>query len=142
MKRTIYTLAFMTSSLMTVCQGTTQKGDLYASNIIQNPQTVTATGQTLSPEYPGFRKNAEQQIADNDKRIADLRIKTKPGNAPLDEVRKQKIDDLEKRNAELRSRLFGYEKVHNDWETFKRDFNHDMDNLKDALHDMGDDMKK
>lgn len=141
MKRSLYTLTFVTSSLLTICHGTAQGSNLYASNIIQNTQTVTATGQTLNPEYPAFRKNAEQQIADNDKRIADLRIKTRPGSDPTDEVRRQKIDDLEKRNADLRSRLFGYEKLHNDWETFKRDFTHDMDNLHDAFRDMGEDMK-
>jgi hypothetical protein len=143
MKRTIYTLTFMTSSLVTMCQTTTPTGDLYANNIQTTTQSITASGQALNSEYPAFRKNAEQQIADNDKQIADLRMKLgRPGENPRDDVRRQKIDDLEKRNADLRSRLFGYEKSNTDWVAFKRDFNHDMDNLHNAFHDFDNDMKK
>lgn len=142
MKRTIYTLTFMTSSLVTMCQAT-QTGDLYANNMQTTSQSFTASGQTLSPEYPAFRKNAEQQIADNDKQIADLRMKLgRPGDDPHDTVRRQKIDDLEKRNAALRTKLFGYEKANTDWASFKRDFNHDMDDLHNAFHDFDNDMKK
>ena len=66
----------------------------------------------------------------------------RPGDDPHDTVRRQKIDELEKRNAALRVKLFGYEKTNTDWASFKRDFNHDMDDLHNAFHDFDNDLKR
>jgi hypothetical protein len=57
-------------------------------------------------------------------------------------MRKQKIDNLERKNAGLRSKLNNYEKQPGNWEAFKLDFNHEKDNLHGALHDFGKDMKQ
>lgn len=132
MKKALYTLALISGTLFAVGQTATTT----------TTPNVTASGQALNPEYPAFRKNAEQQIADNDKRIADLRLKTnRQDNTALNDVRNQKINDLEKKNADLRKRLFGYEKSNTDWVVFKRDFMRDMDDLHNAFRDFGDDRK-
>ena len=130
MKKALYILVFITGTLFAVGQTQTSTPNL------------TASGQPLNAEYPAFRKNAEQQISDNDKSIVDLRMKTiSNDNTSLNDVRNQKIADLEKRNLDLRKRLFGYEKLNTDWVVFKRDFNHDMDDLQNAFRDFDSDVK-
>jgi len=58
----------------------------------------------------------------------------KPGKI-LDPIYKQRIETLEEQNRDLKVRLDVYEKNNSDWETFKREFNHDMDELGKALKD-------
>lgn len=94
--------------------------------------------QELNEEYSSFKIEAEMKIAGNEQRIAELRVKlNEPGKAPFDELRKQRIDNLEQQNADLRTKLDAYEKDHSDWETFKREFNHDMEGIGKAFEDLG-----
>jgi predicted nucleic acid-binding Zn-ribbon protein len=143
MKKSIYTLALVTGTILMSCQTPAQKEEAAETKVQSAKEDLKDAKQELNSEYPSFRKDAELQINDNDKQIASLRAKLdRPGKHPLDNARKQRIDDLEKRNADLRSRLYGYETEHSDWAAFKVKFNHDKDNLRDAFKDFGDDLKK
>lgn len=107
------------------------------------PQVLMASmnPQTVSKDYPAFKRDAEQKIADNDKRIADLRAKS-AASGKMDDMRKKKIEDLEKQNADLRAELKSYEAKPSDWEKFKLRFNHDADKLNKAFSDFGADLKQ
>jgi hypothetical protein len=147
MKKTIYTLAvtaIMTGTALASCESPAQKQEIAANNVsVANEELQQAKQQELNAEYPAFKKDAELKITANDKRIAELREKlSASGKSPLDDIRRQRIDDLQKRNAELRARLYGYEKERSDWLTFKAKFNQDADNLRDAFKDFGNDLKK
>jgi hypothetical protein len=53
------------------------------------------------------------------------------------------IDALEQKNAALKSKLNTYENnAQSDWESFKREFNHDMDQLGNSLRDLTVNNKK
>jgi DNA repair exonuclease SbcCD ATPase subunit len=146
MKKTIYIImlnAVIAGAFLASCESKEQKVENAKQNVKEAKEELKQTKQELNAEYPAFKRDAEEKILANDKRIAALREKlAKPGKAPLDDAREQRIKDLEKRNAELRRRLYDYEKEHSDWESFKRQFNHDMDNLGDAFRDFGNDLKK
>ena len=150
MKKSIYTLALISGTILMSCQTPAQKEKEAQENVTSAQQDLKGAQQDLkgaqkdlNAEYPGFRKDAEMQIADNETRIAKLRAKLdKPGKMPLDNARKQRIDDLEKKNADLRSMLNGYETERSDWTAFKAKFNHAKDNVRDAFNDFGDDLKK
>jgi len=143
MKKTIYTLALIGGTILMSCQTPAEKEKAAAENVTSAQQDLKAAQQELNAEYPGFRKDAEIQIADNETKITKLRAKLdKPGKHPLDNARKQRIDDLEKKNAELKSMLYGYETERSDWTAFKIKFNHAKDNVRDAFNDFGDDLKK
>jgi hypothetical protein len=147
MKPTIFTLpltVLMAITIFTSCETPAQKEQLAQANVTgANEELQNAKQQQVNAEYPAFKKDAEIKIADNDKQVANLRVKlAKPGKSPLDDMRRQKIDNLEKQNADLRSQLYGYEKGPSDWTAFKLKFNHDADNLRDAFRDFGNDLKK
>jgi chromosome segregation ATPase len=135
--------AIAASSILTSCQSKEKKVEDAKEEVQEAKQELKEAQQELNTEYPTFKTDAETKIADNEKRIAELREKlNKPGKAPLDEMRKKRIDELEEKNAVLRSRLYGYEKERSDWETFKREFNHDMEGIGDAFKDLGKDNTK
>ena len=136
------TLSLLAGALLVSCQTKEQKVEESKQNVTEAKQDLKDAKQELNAEYPAFKQNAEEQIAANDKRIAQLRENlSQSGNAPLDNVRRQRIDDLEKRNSDLRSRLYGYEKERSDWETFKSKFNEDAAKLNKAFKDFGNDLK-
>ena len=52
-----------------------------------------------------------------------------------------RIATLRERNRELRAKIAGYETTQTDWEKFKSEFNHDMNELGKAIDDIFTDNK-
>jgi chromosome segregation ATPase len=128
---------------LTSCQSSAEKVQDAKANVQNANEQLQDAKQEANAEYPQFKKDEETQIAINETRIAEIRARiSDSGKAPLDGLRKKRIDDLEARNSELRSRLYGYDAEHSDWVTFKAGFNRDMDKLRDAFNDFGNDLKK
>jgi len=103
---------------------------------VRNPESIFLIQQ--SDEYKTYRAEQEKKINENTKEIAELRTKR-------DKIKKEnlskyesRIDELEKKNNELRKKINsdykdeGKEK----WESFKKEFSHDMDELGQSLKDV------
>jgi len=59
-----------------------------------------------------------------------------------DKIYAERIDTLVKRNENLNARIYNYQKTQRDWNKFKREFKNDMDNLGQAIKDLGVDNSK
>ena len=107
MKKTLYTLAIMAGSLFAHSQ--TPAENMVAAQVrVECAKAELAVAQKqLTAAFPPFKKDAQMQIKINDKSIADLRTAfVKPFRSPINDASKVKIDDLEARNIDLRSRLY------------------------------------
>ena len=92
-------------------------------------------------EWNTFKLESELKINDNEIRIKELTKKmNKPGTI-LDPLYAKKIENIEQKNKDLRVKLDTYETNQSDWETFKREFNHDMNELGKAFKDLTVDNK-
>ena len=154
MKKIILTLvvatAFLAGTMLTGCQSSAQKEASARDNVQEAKQDLknvqedaNAEAQKLAnaEEWKTFKSDAEITIRNNEIRIADLKVKlNKPGTV-LDPMYVKKIETLEQQNKDLKKRIEDYEKNQSDWETFKREFNHDMDELGRALKDLTVDNK-
>ncbi len=154
MKRTIFilsaTITLIAGTIFTSCQSTAQKQDAANEKVQDARQDLNEAktdantiGQELATaeEWATFKSESEVKIRDNEIRITELTVKmNKPGEV-FDELYKNKISNLELQNKEMRTRLIEYEKSQSNWETFKREFNHDMDELGKALKDLTVDNK-
>jgi len=148
MKRTIIILSatiLMAGTIFTGCQSTAQKQDAAQAKVKDARQDLNeakkeanAIGQEMATaeEWATFRSESEVKIRDNEVRIAELNVKMKKPGEVFDELYAKKIANLELQNKEMRVRLIAYEKSQSNWETFKREFNHDMDELGKALKDL------
>lgn len=149
MKIIIYTMALTAGIILASCQTPAQKEeaaevkvDSAKSDLNNAKSDLKDAKNDLNAEYPAFKRNAEEQIADNEKKIAKLRAKKDASaNTMANDMRTKRIDGLEKENAELKSTLYGYENNRTDWETFKVAFNHNKDKLDKAFTDFGNDLK-
>jgi len=87
-------------------------------------------------ELKRFRLQSELKIKNNEAVIAKLKLRMAKSTIEQNEVYAQKIDPVEIKNKNLKTRLTNYEKIHVDWRKFKRDFNRDSDELGNKLKNL------
>ena len=94
-------------------------------------------------EWQDFKTDAEKKIQDNNVKIDKLKEKMAGADAKERANKQEKIDKLEAKNNELRSKIENFKYTsESDWQQFKREFNHDMDEMGHAFEDLGKDNVK
>jgi len=155
MKKTIFilsvTITLMAAAIFTSCQSSIQKQEAARDkvqdarqdlNAAQKDANAAAQVVATAEEWEAFRNDSELKIKANEIRITELNVKMKKPGEIFDEIYEKKITNLEQQNREMRARLVAYEKSQSNWESFKREFNHDMDEIGQALKDLTVDNKK
>ena len=146
----IFTLYILTAIAITGCQSSEEK-TTKAEDEVQEAKQDLAVAQDEAKadavktadaaEWQQFKAESEIKIKENEQKIIVLKAKlNKPGEL-LDPIYKTRIETLENKNKEMKTRIAEYEKTQSDWEVFKREFNKDMDGLNDALKDFTKDTK-
>lgn len=155
MKKIIFTLVVTTTliagTILSGCQTPAKKVDNAKANVqeakqdlreMQKDAKVEVQKAANAEEWKTFKSESELKIRDNEIRIAELKVKMKKPGKTLDALYAQRINTLEQQNKNLKTKMEAYEKSQSDWESFKREFNHDMDELGQALKDIAVDNKK
>ncbi|MCE3259399.1 MAG: hypothetical protein K0S12_1040 [Bacteroidetes bacterium] len=113
------------------------------NRIENNEERIVITEAELEKDRAEFKRTSEIRIEENDRRIEELRAKMATADDRMKAEYNERIDELNERNKKQRERLNDYKGTGNEnWEKFKREFNHDMDELGDALKNFGNDNKK
>lgn len=146
MKKAIFICTLITTifagMIFTSCESSTQKMEDAQANVEEAKQdlkearqdAVAVAQKTASEEaWKTFKSESELKIRGNEMRITELREKMKTSGKTLDALHVKNIDQLEQKNKDLNAKMVAYEKEQSDWESFKREFNHDMDELGIAL---------
>ena len=105
-------------------------------------QKVETTRVATAEEWQAFKNDAEQRLVVNEQKIADLKKQLKKPGKLFDKMYENRIAKLEDQNRTLRMKINAYEKEQTDWEVFKREFNHDMDELGKAINNVFTDDNK
>jgi outer membrane murein-binding lipoprotein Lpp len=148
MKKIIYTLTFTiavsAALLLNGCVSGTDKTDAARENVKDAKEELktaekdsgTAAVKTAdAEEWKAFKAESELKIDNNKIRIDELKLKMKSSGTVQDELYKKSIDSLDMKNNELKNRMYKYETGKTDWESFKSEFNHDMEGLGKSLKD-------
>ncbi len=154
MKRTTFILPVAISLAIAAfgisCQSSAQKEKAAQKEVqdakedlreVQGDANALAQKVATAEEWKAFRIDSEEKIRNNETRIAELRVKMKKPGVVFDELYGKKIDLLQEQNRALTAKLDAYEKSQSNWETFKAEFNHDMEELGKALKDLTVDNK-
>jgi uncharacterized protein YeaO (DUF488 family) len=125
------------------CQTAAQKEQaaqdkLEASRLVEEAKAIELA---KAKEWNEFKSEYEAKIQDNEIRILELKEKMRKSGKKVNEALAQRIEKLEQKNKDLRIRIANYDQSQTDWESFKREFNHDMDELGKALKDLTVDNK-
>jgi uncharacterized protein YeaO (DUF488 family) len=146
---TILAASVLAGTLFAACQSPFQKEEAAAAEMAVPVYTsaladvnVPENQNNENEEWKAFRTAANAEIRSNEMLLAELSVQlNKPGTA-LDTLYAKRIRTLNQQNQAFKTRLEAYDKNRNDWETFKRDMNHDMDELEKALKDLAATTKK
>lgn len=155
MKKTILILAVTTTliagTIFTSCRSSVQKQEDAQAKVQDAKEELNAARKdaneaaqvvATAEEWEAFRNESELQIKSNEVRITELNAKMKRPGEIFDAIYEKKIASLEQQNREMRTRLLAYENNQSNWESFKREFNHDMDEIGQALKDLTVNNKK
>jgi hypothetical protein len=154
MKKHFFILAvttIMAGTIFISCQSSVQKQEAARAKVQDAKQELNAAQKeanaaaqvvATAEEWEAFRNESELKIKANEVRIAELNVKMKKPGEIFDAIYEKKITNLELQNKEMRARLVAYEKNQTNWESFKREFNHDMEAIAQAFKDLSVDNKK
>lgn len=88
-------------------------------------------------EWQEFKRDAEVRIDENEKKIAEFKESMKSTSANFKSKYENEVLTLEQNNIQLRKKLNDYKYEGRDnWNEFKRDFNHEIDTVVDSLNDI------
>ena len=143
--------SLMAGTIFTGCQSSTKKQQAAQDKVQDARQDLNAAKKNANEvaqkaataeEWKTFKSESELKIKDNEIRINELTVKMKKPGELFDALYEKKITNLGQQNKDLKARLEAYEKSQTNWESFKREFNHDMDAIGQSLKDLTVDNKK
>lgn len=150
MKTIIYKLTLVATiivaSIFTGCDSSAQKVENAQEEVQDAKQDLNeaqkkadeqAAKDAKAEEWKNFKADAETKINNNEIRITELKSKMNVSGKTMSNIYENRIKALEEQNKDLKARIYTYETNQSDWETFKREFNRDMDALGKALKDFG-----
>ncbi len=147
MKKTVFipmVAMFCIATLFTSCKPNTKEVQDAQENVQQAKEDlIVAKKQANAEEWQNFKDEVNIVIEKNDAKIAELKKQIKKTGKDANAEYDRKIDTLEKKNEELKLKIENYKNdADSDWQSFKREFNHDMDELGKALKDLTVNNKK
>jgi len=94
-------------------------------------------------EWDVFKNEQELKIKEIELRIAELKEKiSKPESGQkIDSIHLEKIIELEQKINIQKAMIKSYESNQTNWESFKREFDHDMEELGMAFKELIDNKK-
>ena len=141
MKKSMLTFAIAGAIVITgsTAFGQENKKAKEARSDVKEAQKELRLAKTDSvADYQQFKKDAEKQIAENQKTIAELKAKKWKDSNENKEKYDKKVLTLEQKNNNLKKRIDGSTSTETSaWTSFKREFNHDMNELGNSIKDIG-----
>ncbi|TDD98433.1 sll1863 family stress response protein [Flavobacterium cellulosilyticum] len=137
-------LTFMVGLLLVGCKPETKEEKEANENVLEANDTLTlAKKNDNTKEWQAFKISTDSIINENEIRITELKTKMKNTGKSIDAKYEKNIDLLEQKNSDLKVKIEKYKKQTNsDWQSFKREFNHDINEIGKALKDLTIDNKK
>lgn len=113
-------------------------------NAVATERTDMDHSNAEMSDYQKFKADMQAKINENQRQIDTMKVRMANEKKDKKDRFNKRIDKIEKENAELRARIENYpeEKDASKWDAFKREFNHDMDELGAAMKDIVTDNEK
>ena len=124
--------------LIASCNSPSEKVEKAQENVTEAKEELNKAENDYVSDMNRFRIETDSSIAENQKRIDELKQKAEMDKKEIKEKNQKKIAELEQRNKDLKRRIDEYKGEGNDkWQSFKREFKRDMEELGQAIRDIG-----
>ena len=153
MKKTLFTLVittFMAGTVLTGCQNTSKKEEAAQDNVEDARENLDDAKEELSDaraaatekEWNDFKESTDSTIKQNEIRIAEMKTNMKKTGKSIDEMYAKQIEALELKNRNIKLKVQEYKNdTNSDWQSFKEEYNRDMDELGAAMKNLTVDNK-
>ena len=128
---------FIASAILIGCNTPAAKVEDAKENVDEAKEDLDKANQEYLDEVQNYRNVTAAKIIENDKTIADFRLKIQNEKKEVKANYEIKITALDQKNKNLKQKMDDYNTTgKTDWEKFKEEFNHDMDELGKAFQDL------
>ena len=128
---------------MIACKDSSEKKvESAREDVNEAKQDLREAQNNYSAEWQKFHDDARLRIQENNNKIAEYRVKIKNEKQDARERHEKRIAELETKNHDLEVKIDTYKDDGSNWDSFKREFNHDMDELGHAIGDVFKDNEK
>lgn len=132
----IMILALIAGVMITGCNTSTQKVEKAKDKVDQAQDDLDQATLDYHAEIESFKNETREKTITNDQMIAELKARIAKEKKDARVMYEKNIAELEKKNNELKESINNYKDEGKDnWESFKDEFNSDMENLGIALKD-------
>jgi len=146
----LVTSAIVAGSIIISCQTPAQKVSDAKEKVADEKVDVLVAREELNTliidslaDYQKTKMMYETRIKDQEKFLADFKSKIASEKQDVKESYEIQIAAIEKKNNEMKNKL---ENMKDDgsesWDSFKKEFNHDMKELNEAFKGLANDSKK
>lgn len=133
MKRSILKLsavALLVGAFSTGCSNSTEKLNDAKENVKEADADLEKARLEYLEDMKVYRNEAAIRIAENEKSIADFKLRVAKEKKEAKADYNKKIADLEAKNTDMKKQLDEYEYSGSEkWKSFKEEFGKDMDSL-------------
>lgn len=140
MKKTILILSaslLITGGIFTGCTSPAEKVENAKDKVTEANTNLDKANEEYLADMAKYRIATNEKIAANEKSIAEFNARIDDQKKVAKSEYKIKIAELEKKNTDMKKKLDEYKENGKDnWEKFKTEFNHDMEELGKAFKDL------
>lgn len=140
-------IGFISMFALTSCGNTSEEKIEDAQEDVADAEQELREAETqLKIDYDNYKLETEKELLENEQRIEELRLEIKKEKVAATRAKREKeLEELESRNETLRQKFQNFKyNAREDWETFKIDFNNEMQELNQSIKDFftRDEVKK
>ena len=140
MKKSVLILAaaaFITGTAITSCKSPEEKVENAQDKVIEANKNLDQANEDYLVDMDNYRKEEAARIAANDQTIAEYKAKIDQEKKETRAENQRKLAELEQKNIDMKRKLDDYKPDGKEkWQSFKTEFNHDMDGLGDAFRNL------
>lgn len=144
MKKSILTtVTFIIGLSLTSCQNSAEKVEKAEEKVQDANEDLATAKQEYLEDMENYRREMDVRFEDNDRSIREFNDRFEKEKKDVKSEYRKRLAELEERNKVMKSKMADYKADSKaNWESFKAEFNHDMQELGNALRDLGNDNVK
>lgn len=137
MKKSILVIAASTFIAVVSCNSPVEKVKNAQEDVAVANENLDKANQEYIADISNYRKEVAQKIEANNASIADFKSRIEHEKKETRAEYMKKMEELEMKNSDAKKKMDEYNQEGKDnWEKFKTEFNHDMDELGKAFKDL------
>lgn len=140
MKKLTFTLilsSLIISNIFTSCTNAAKNAEDSKEAVVKAADDLNKAKQAYLIDVENYRKEIAAKIEDNKIVINNFKVRMKGEKEDVKAVYEKQIALLEQRNDAMNQKLANYQvNEKEDWEKFKIEFNHDMEDLGKAFKNL------